>query len=78
MIEKITKTVNRCTCERCGYVWESEKVPVACAKCHNNYWNTPKTRLKLRRDTQEPVSHTSGIPIGVNKIGSRGEQAAAV
>lgn len=39
-------TVNQCTCERCGYVWISEIIPVRCAKCRDPAWSQPRIRSK--------------------------------
>ena len=50
MIEKITKTVNRCTCEypdcvdpETGQAWcwdsETEEIPKKCSRCKRRKWN---------------------------------------
>lgn len=32
-------------CERCGYKWDTLKLPLRCAKCKSPYWNIkPKSR----------------------------------
>lgn len=48
MIEKITVTKWKCTCERCDNVWESkdENIPVACTNCRNRTWNKKDVRKK--------------------------------
>lgn len=35
-------------CLRCGHTWKARKAekPLACAKCHNPYWDTPRVRPK--------------------------------
>jgi predicted Zn-ribbon and HTH transcriptional regulator len=35
--------IYRCECQRCGYVWRTKDLvkPVACAGCHNAYWDRP-------------------------------------
>jgi len=40
--EKVKITVHRCTCERCGYVWNADKLPLRCAKCKSPYWDKPR------------------------------------
>jgi predicted Zn-ribbon and HTH transcriptional regulator len=47
MIKKIQRkvTVYLCTCERCGYEWESMLTePKRCASCRNPNWNIPKEK----------------------------------
>lgn len=40
--EEVIK-IYRCECQRCGYVWRTKDLvkPVACAGCHNAYWDRP-------------------------------------
>lgn len=44
----IIKTVQMffCECGRCKHKWQSEYLPVRCAKCKSPYWNSPR---KLKR-----------------------------
>lgn len=39
MIIKKKKTVNECTCNKCGKEWESDIEPVQCPKCKSPNWN---------------------------------------
>ena len=43
-----------CTCERCGYTWESKgtMTPRVCGRCKSPYWNVPK---KLKGNPAEAV-----------------------
>ena len=53
---RVIRRVNRvievweCTCERCGYKWDSEapddRPPTRCASCKFPHWNVPPGTLK--------------------------------
>ena len=52
MIEEITVTAIKCTCERCGGIWtilKDAKLPDYCRvrSCRSPYWNRPITRPKI-------------------------------
>jgi len=49
MIEKRTKKYLRCTCDICGYKWDSESnaIPIQCAGCFRRTWNGADLRRNL-------------------------------
>ena len=54
MIEEITITVIKCTCERCGRFWtipKGTKLPHYCRirACRSPYWNRPISRPKVSK-----------------------------
>ena len=54
MMEEITITVIKCTCERCGGTWtilKGAKPPGTCRvqTCRSPYWNRPISRSKVSR-----------------------------
>ena len=54
MMEEITITVIKCTCERCGGAWtilKGAKPPRTCRvqTCRSPYWNKPVSRSKVSR-----------------------------
>lgn len=44
--ERLTITILRCTCTRCGGAWDTktDKVPKVCAKCKTPLWNNQRVR----------------------------------
>lgn len=53
MYKLITVKRYRCTCERCNYLWFSDNLPTACAKCKSRSWNVPKKKKKRDREENE-------------------------
>ena len=54
MIEKITITATKCTCERCGGTWivpQGTKLQDKCRvrSCRSPYWNLQISRPKISR-----------------------------
>lgn len=43
-VRKKSLNILACTCERCGYEWNSIKSdpPKVCGRCKSPYWNVPK------------------------------------
>lgn len=50
---RIIGTINRyrCTCLRCGHVWEAtgETPPVSCGSCKSKSWNVARGKRKRGR-----------------------------
>lgn len=47
---KEKKTIDRCTCERCGHTWDARSgdsggSPITCPRCRSPYWDM-KRRVK--------------------------------
>jgi len=50
-----------CTCERCGYRWQSasKELPLCCARCKNVRWDKERVRLpKEPKKLKAPKSDT--------------------
>ena len=39
MYKEINTQRYECKCERCGYIWISNSIPISCSKCKTRSWN---------------------------------------
>jgi len=37
----------KCNCERCNHEWNSDNLPIACAKCKSRSWNVIPKKNKV-------------------------------
>ena len=55
----ITKTVQICTCKRCGNEWEPRldgQLPKQCPKCHSPLWNNDYQRQPKEKEAVDPTA----------------------
>lgn len=42
MLTQTKRVVNECTCDACGWKWDTLKMPTHCPQCRTRQWNGTK------------------------------------